>query len=112
MPELTITPSEKLYILRRRAKLTQAEAALKKGLSLTAYGKMERAEVTVLLGLPENFTLTPQEEFIVLRRRRKDTQAKVAKQMKCSRRLVGMMETKQDINYIQLMDFWNGSTTR
>lgn len=92
----SLSVGERLFIYRKRAKISQSEMARNYGISRSTYGRIERDELddpnvrAYVLG-----GLLPNEEAMIIRRRNNETQKEVATRIGLSRHWVSKMETGQ-----------------
>ena len=92
---ITLTNSEMLLLGRRRDRLTQTQTAKLYHVTPKRYGEWERGTVIppfTLAGWRRDKKLRPHERCLILRRRKKLTQAAVARNMRCSRWWLNRME--------------------
>lgn len=102
-----MTVGERLFVDRRRKKMTQADYAATLGMKPRRYqqvesGAIEDKEVTA----PKVSKLTPTEECILLRRRHGMTQKDLAEKMQISRYWLILMEREEKPNQA-LLDHWD-----
>jgi DNA-binding XRE family transcriptional regulator len=83
--------NEALFIYRRRARETQAQAAERLGCTRAMYGETERGDNAV--PVDENMSLAEHELCVLYRRRAKASQSELAQYVQCSRYWIHLMET-------------------
>ncbi len=95
---IKLSQSERLLIHRRRLGFTQARAAKRWKLPAHIYARMENGDILTLrrsaFRMPKAgaVTLKDHERCFVMRRRCGKTQHEVAKDLKCSRYWLNLME--------------------
>lgn len=105
----SLTVGERLLIWRKRAGLSQQEMAAMHDLTRTVYGRVERDQMEMTIGVTLG-KLKPHEEAMILRRRAGTTQKEVAGEIGLSRHWVSKMETGQ-VSCDRLLGGLNESTT-
>lgn len=99
----SLTDGERLYIVRRRKKRTQKDAAALYGVSRVTYNRWEN---DLANGPTEALTsIFAFERCLINRKRSGMTQADLAKDLKISRHWLNLMENG-NINCKPLVDFW------
>jgi transcriptional regulator with XRE-family HTH domain len=101
----TLTPGERLWLLRRRRRLTIDEAASEYKVSRWLYGRWETDQAEG--PDPELDIVEPYEHYALLRRRAGMTQKDLAQLIGLSPRRISYMELG-DYPYTHLMLFWEG----
>lgn len=105
----SLTEGEQLFIVRRRADLTQKEMAVKVGVSLRRYQNIELSKDHLQGGIGELYRfggeLTDLEKSILIRRRKGMKQPKLADMMQVSLGYIKAMERGKE-NPKRLIDFW------
>lgn len=106
--QIAPTPSERLFLARRRAGKTQSEVAGMYNVGLFTYGTWEtgaaeppKEAARIALG-----RLKPHEQALLARRRAGKTQKELARKMKCSRYHINRME-RGEADAEPLLKFWN-----
>lgn len=105
-----LTKGESLFIIRRRAKLTQAGMGSQFGLSRFSYGKQEREDTDSWLPSEDiNFNqLTDPEKCVILRKRKSLTQYEVSLLLGVSRYWINQKEMGQ-CDCADLLKHWNAN---
>tara|TARA_R110000782_G_C14819205_1_gene413780 strand:- start:6875 stop:7231 length:357 start_codon:yes stop_codon:yes gene_type:complete len=99
----TLTDGERLYIVRRRKKRTQKEAAALYGVSRVTYNRWENG---LAPGPTEALTsLFPYERCLINRRRSGSSQGALSNRLKISRNWLNQMENG-NIDCKPLIDYW------
>jgi len=105
----SLTEGEQLFIVRRRADLTQKEMSVKVGVSLRRYQNIELSKDHLQGGIGELYRfggeLTDLERAILIRRRKGMKQPKLAEMMRVSLGYIKAMERGKE-NPKRLIDFW------
>lgn len=100
-----LTDGERLYILRRRKGLTQAQMAATLGVHRNTYGPMELSTEDLGMVLEDLGELAEAEQCIIKRRREGMTQHELAKKMGISRQWLYYMENGEQ-SCAALVEFW------
>ena len=103
-----LTDGERLLINRNRKGLTQAQFAELVNMSTVVYGQCERDVQRWAMEPAALGQLKPHEQCLIARRRAGLTQAEVAKDMKCSRYWVNLMEAGKT-NPDDLVRYWSAA---
>lgn len=102
---LSLTPSERFTVERRRRGLNQSQMARELGLALSRYSLVERGVVDPPKAPPALGVLRPHERCFIYRRRAGVTQAEVAKELKYCRFTVHEME-RGERDCTDLLCYW------
>lgn len=92
---IALTNGELLLLRRKRDGLTQTQTAELYHVTPKLYGQWERDQTTApftMVGWARRLPLKPHERCLILRRRKRLTQATVARHMHCSRWWLNRME--------------------
>lgn len=103
---LTLTLGERLLLARKRAGLTQSQAAAQHNVSPKRYGLWERDQVKAPFAAFIKKPIRGHELCMIRRRRSNLTQGALARDLGCSRWWLNRMEQgKAPVH--QLLDYWD-----
>lgn len=92
---LTLTKAERLLLERRRAGLTQEQAARRHRITRSRYVKIENEQIEFSLKTPTAIRPTVGEKCVILRRRANKTQEEAAEMLGVCRFTINQMESDQ-----------------
>lgn len=105
MIEEQLTLGEKLFLRRRREKISQAEMARRYSVSRYTYMNWEKNVGGIDIPSVDLKGITPTEHFVILRRRAGISQLELAARMGIDRKTLWQMENGH-LPLRQLIEFW------
>lgn len=100
-----LTPGEKVFLARRRASMTQQEAARRHRVSLYTYRKWEKDEEKPEVSLPNLRSLELFEKCLIKRRRSGYDAIEIAAEMGICKWWMTQME-QGEANVTRLAEYW------